>query len=36
MIERGTLWDLLELLGRNQLEQGSMPGNSVIGLLEAF
>ena len=30
IIERGTLWDLLELLGRNQLDQGSMPGNSVV------
>src|SRR5438094_184771 len=30
IIERGTLWDLLELLGRNQLER-SVPGNSVIG-----
>ena len=36
IIERGTLWDLLELLGRNQLEQGSVPGNSVIGPLQAF
>ena len=26
IIERGTLWDLLELLGRNQLEQGSDAG----------
>ena len=36
IIERGTLWDLLELLGRNQLEQGSMLGNSAIGPLQAF
>ena len=36
IIERGTLWDLLELLGRNQLEQRSVPGNSVIGSLQAF
>ena len=36
IIERGTLWDLLELLGRNQLEQGSVPGNSAIGHLQAF
>src|SRR5438034_10240066 len=36
IIERGTLWDLLELLGRNQLEQRSVPGNSVIGPLQAF
>src|SRR5204863_7823234 len=36
IIERGTLWDLLELMGRNQLEQRSVPGNSVIGPLQAF
>jgi cyclopropane-fatty-acyl-phospholipid synthase len=36
IIERGTLWELLELLGRNQLEQRSEPGNSVIGPLPAF
>src|SRR5437763_5334291 len=36
IIERGTLWDLLELLGRNQLEQRSVPGTSVIGPLQAF
>jgi cyclopropane-fatty-acyl-phospholipid synthase len=36
IIERGTLWDLLELLGRNQLEQRTGPGNSVIGPLQAF
>jgi cyclopropane-fatty-acyl-phospholipid synthase len=36
IIERGTLWDLLELLGRNQLEQRSLPGNSVRGPLQAF
>jgi cyclopropane-fatty-acyl-phospholipid synthase len=35
IIERGTLWDLLELLGRNQLERGSVPGNSAIGPLQA-
>src|SRR6185437_4493012 len=35
IIERGTLWDLLELLGRNQLER-SVPGNSVRGRLQAF
>ncbi len=35
IIERGTLWDLLELLGRNQLEQGSVPGNSAIEALQA-
>jgi cyclopropane-fatty-acyl-phospholipid synthase len=34
-LERGTLWDLLELLGRNQLEQGRVPGNSAIGPLRA-
>jgi hypothetical protein len=26
IMERGTLWDLLELLGRNQLEQRSVRG----------
>ena len=36
IIERGTLWELLELLGRNQLEQRSVPGNSVFGPLQAF
>src|SRR3954464_12097804 len=36
IMERGTLWDLLELLGRNQLEQRSVPGNSIIGPLQAF
>jgi Mycolic acid cyclopropane synthetase len=36
VFERGTLWDLLELLRRNQLEQRSGPGNSVIGPLQAF
>src|SRR5438046_1403791 len=36
IMERGTLWDLLELLGRNHLEQRSVPGNSVIGPLQAF
>jgi cyclopropane-fatty-acyl-phospholipid synthase len=36
LIERGTLWELLELLGRNQLEQRSVPGNSVFGPLQAF
>ena len=36
IIERGTLWDLLELLGRHQLEQRTLPGNSVIGPLQAF
>ena len=35
-IERGTLWDLLELLGRNRLDQGSMPGHAIIGPLQAF
>src|SRR6266487_7116345 len=35
VLERGTLWDLLELLGRNQLERGSVPGNSAIGPLQA-
>ena len=35
ILERGTLWDLLELLGRNQLERGSVPGNSAIGPLQA-
>src|SRR6478672_4608491 len=35
IIERGTLWDLLELLGRHQLEQGSVPGHSGIGPLHA-
>jgi len=36
IIERGTLWDLLELLGRNQLPPGREPGNSAIGSLQAF
>src|SRR6476661_5905619 len=36
IIERGTLWDLLELLGGNQLDQGSMPGNSVVRPFQAF
>ena len=36
LIERGTLWDLLELLGRNQVRQRSMPGHSVIGPWQAF
>src|SRR5882757_7117050 len=36
LIERGTLWDLLELLGRNQLERSVPGGNSVIGPLQAF
>src|SRR5438477_1776687 len=36
IIERGTLWDLLELLGRNQPAQRGVPGNSVIGPLQAF
>jgi cyclopropane-fatty-acyl-phospholipid synthase len=35
VLERGTLWDLLELLGRNQLEQGRVPGNPAIGPLRA-
>ena len=35
VLERGTLWDLLELVGRNQLEQGRVPGNSAIGPLRA-
>ena len=35
VLERGSLWDLLELLGRNQLEQGRVPGNSAIGPLRA-
>ena len=34
IIEHGTLWDLLELLGRNQLKQLSEPGNP--GPLQAF
>ena len=33
LIERGTLWDLLELLGRNGLEQRGLPGNSVIAII---
>src|SRR6201982_157383 len=36
IIERGTLWELLELLGRNQLEQRSVPGHSVFRPLQAF
>jgi cyclopropane-fatty-acyl-phospholipid synthase len=35
VLERGTLWDLLELLGSNQLEQGRVPGNPAIGPLRA-
>jgi cyclopropane-fatty-acyl-phospholipid synthase len=35
VLERGTLWDLLELLGRNQLEQGRVPGNPAIGPWQA-
>ena len=35
VLERGTLWDLLELLGRNQLEQRRAPGNSAVGALRA-
>ncbi len=35
ILERGTLWDLLELLGRNQLERESVPDNSAIGPLQA-
>jgi len=35
ILERGTLWDLLELLGRNQVAPGSVPGNSVTGPLQA-
>jgi cyclopropane-fatty-acyl-phospholipid synthase len=35
VLERGTLCDLLELLGRNQLEQGCVPSNSAIGPLRA-
>jgi cyclopropane-fatty-acyl-phospholipid synthase len=35
VLERGTLWDLLELLGRNQLEQERVPSNSAIGPLRA-
>ena len=35
VLERGTLWDLLEPLGRNQLEQGRVPGNSAIRPLRA-
>jgi cyclopropane-fatty-acyl-phospholipid synthase len=33
ILERGTLWDLLELLGRNLAEQRRLPGNSAIGPL---
>jgi cyclopropane-fatty-acyl-phospholipid synthase len=36
VIERGTLWDLLELLGRNQLKQGRVPDNPAIGPLQAL
>ena len=36
IVERGTLWDLLELVGRNRLGQRSMPGHSVIGPLQVF
>jgi cyclopropane-fatty-acyl-phospholipid synthase len=35
VLERGTLWDLLELLGRNRLEQGCVPANPAIGPLQA-
>jgi cyclopropane-fatty-acyl-phospholipid synthase len=35
VLERGTLWDLLELLGRNQLEQRRAPGNPANGPLRA-
>jgi cyclopropane-fatty-acyl-phospholipid synthase len=35
VLERGTLLDLLELLGRNQLKQGRVPGNPAIGPLRA-
>ena len=32
LIERGTLWDLLELLGRNRLRQRSWRGTLSLGL----
>jgi cyclopropane-fatty-acyl-phospholipid synthase len=35
VLERGTLWDLLELLGRNLAEQKRLPGNPAIGPLRA-
>jgi cyclopropane-fatty-acyl-phospholipid synthase len=35
VLERGTLWDLFELLGRNRLEQGRVPANPAIGPLRA-
>jgi cyclopropane-fatty-acyl-phospholipid synthase len=35
VLERGTLWDLLELLGRNRLEQGRVPPNPAISPLQA-
>jgi cyclopropane-fatty-acyl-phospholipid synthase len=31
VLERGTLWDLLELLGRNLLEEGRLARNATIG-----
>ena len=35
ILERGTLWDLLELLGRNVAEQKRLPGSPAIGPLRA-
>jgi cyclopropane-fatty-acyl-phospholipid synthase len=35
ILERGTLWDLLEFLGRNLAEQRRLPGNAAIGPLRA-
>jgi cyclopropane-fatty-acyl-phospholipid synthase len=35
VLERGTLWDLLELLGRNLAEQRRLPGSAAIGPLRA-
>jgi cyclopropane-fatty-acyl-phospholipid synthase len=36
IIERGTIWDLLELLGRNQLEQGACRATLSLGLCRHF
>src|SRR5258708_2649610 len=35
VLERGTLRDLLELVGRNQLQHGRVPGNPAVGPLQA-
>ena len=36
IIERGTLWDLLELLGRNQLDKGACRATLSLGLCRHF